>query len=112
MRELGIAEPGLIVLRSVYPEARPVGSVVPVDAVAVGADRSPNGVPIPRARQGAFSVDLSACVVARFVAQLKIVATLPDGAGLGAISLGVPRAGQVQPMMPTSSAPGVSSCPE
>ena len=72
----------LIVLRSVYPEANPIGSVIPIDAVAVRADRSPYCVPIPGGCQGTFSIHLSACVVARFVAQLKIVATLPDGAGL------------------------------
>src|SRR5450631_1351625 len=86
---------GLIVLRSVHPEARPVGSVIPVDAVAVGADRSPNRVSIPVRRQGALSVDLSASVAARLVAQLQIIAALADRAGLGPIPLGVPRTSQV-----------------
>ena len=103
---------GLIVLRSVHPEARPVGSVIPVDAVAVGADRSPNRVSIPVRRQGALSVDLSACVAALLVAQLQIIAALPDRAGLGPIPLGVPRPSQVQPIMPAAASARVASCPE
>src|SRR6202043_552927 len=67
--EQALRNAGLIVLRSVHPEARPVGSVIPVDAVAVGAHRSPNRVSIPVRRQGALSVDLPACVATRLVAQ-------------------------------------------
>jgi len=107
----GWEKSGLIVLRSVDSNARPVGSVVPVDAVAVCGDGSSDTVPIPVGRQVPSCVHLAACVVTGLIAELQVLSPLLDGAGLGAIPLGIPCPGQVQTVTP-SPATGVASRPE
>lgn len=102
---------GLIVLRSVDSKARPVGSVILVDAIAVCGDRSPDTVPIPVGRQVPISVHLAACVITGLIAELQVLTALMNGAGLGAIPLRIPCPGQVQTIM-SSPAARIASCPE
>jgi len=54
---------------------------------------------------------LAACVVTGLIAELQVLSTLPDGAGLGAIPLGIPCSGQVQTVMPAAAA-RIASRPE